>query len=599
MTSASTRSPRRRTVVALAVVLAILAGFIVRLVDIQVVNAREHIDDSMSHALAGSRTVYGTRGAIVDETGQTLAGSVLMYDGVLDPLNITGYEEKGGFVREGEDGEPERVPWAQAAAEMAEITGQQAASIRRAVSDALAADERSQFAYLDRGLTTEQYRDLAAIGAPYLTFDQHPARTYPDGAVGGNLVGYMGSEGALAGLELTQDSCLAATDGRVSYQRGKDGVVIPGTEVREGAKDGGTLELTINRDLQWYMQQLIAEQSQAMRAQSGAILVVETATGKIRAAAEYPTVDPNDVTASDPDDRGSRIFGGWFEPGSTFKALTAATVLDAGGATLRTTVTASSSETFANGARVRDSFVHPAFEYTLAGVLIDSSNAGISKFSEKVSPKTRYEYFKKFGIGDGSAVDFQGEQSGLVYPAENWDAQTSYNTSYGQGLTTTMPELAGAYAAIANGGVRMPLSLVESCTRADGTVVQPELPEPERVISEKTSTQMRGILENVFLQALYADAVKIPGYRVAGKTGTGEKANGQGGYKSGAYYTTMIGFAPADDPEYLVVVTLDEPTKVKSSAANATAFQQAMTQVLKTYRVMPATSAPEKLPKFG
>jgi cell division protein FtsI (penicillin-binding protein 3) len=119
------------------------------------------------------------------------------------------------------------------------------------------------------------------------------------------------------------------------------------------------------------------------------------------------------------------------------------------------------------------------------------------------------------------------------------------------------------------------------------------------VISESTSAQMREMLENVFLQAPYAKTVEIPGYRIGGKTGTGEKSDGNGGYKQGVYYTTMVGFAPADDPQYVVVVTLDEPTKVTSSAANATAFQKAMTQVLKTYRVMPSTTSPELLPKFG
>jgi cell division protein FtsI (penicillin-binding protein 3) len=146
----------------------------------------------------------------------------------------------------------------------------------------------------------------------------------------------------------------------------------------------------------------------------------------------------------------------------------------------------------------------------------------------------------------------------------------------------------------------MPLTIVESCTRPDGTVVTPELAEPEQVISETTSAHMREMLENVFLQAPYAKTVEIPGYRLGGKTGTGEKPDlVNGGYKAGVYYTTMVGFAPADDPEYVVVVTLDEPTKVTSSAANATAFQKAMTQVLKTYRVMPSTSSPELLPKFG
>jgi cell division protein FtsI (penicillin-binding protein 3) len=594
MTTRSTRSPRRRTVVALAVVLAVLAGFIVRLVDIQVVNADDHIADSMEVALGATRTLYGTRGEIVDESGQTLAGSILLYDGVLDPKNV------GPLTREDENGERVVVPWKDVAAEIGAITGQTAEEVQKIVADALAEDPDSQFAYLERGLTTEQYRALVDIGAPFLTFDQHPARTYPDGAVAGNLVGFMGTDGVpLAGIEKSQNDCLLATNGAVSFQKGKDGVVIPGTEVQQPAVDGGTLQLTINRDLQWYLQQLIAEQVQDMAAQSGSIMVVEVETGKIRAAAEYPTVDPNNVDASADADRGSRIFRDWFEPGSTFKALTAATVIDAGGQSPMSTVTVSGDETFANGARVTDSFSHPAYLYTLAGVLIDSSNAGISRFSETVGAETRVDYLTRFGIGQGSAIGFEGEQVGLLRPASEWDNQTLYNTAYGQGLTTTVPELVGAYDAIANDGVRMPLSIVEACTKADGTVVTPALPEPTRVLSESTSAQVRDMLENVFLQANYAEAVEIPGYRVAGKTGTGEKSDGNGGYKRGVYYTTLIGFAPADDPKYIVVVTLDEPTTVTSSAANAPAFQKAMTQVLKTYRVMPATTAPALLPKFG
>ncbi|WP_127475469.1 peptidoglycan D,D-transpeptidase FtsI family protein [Microbacterium sulfonylureivorans] len=595
MTTRSTRSPRRRTVVALAVVLAVLAGFIVRLVDIQVVNADEHVSDSLEIALRGSQTLHGTRGPIVDETGQTLAGSILQYDCQLDPLLISQIDE------EIELGKSKADPWIDVSAEVAAITGQTPDDVLAIVAAALAEDPNSRFAELKNRVSTQQYRDLADLGVPYIACLQHPSRSYPDGAVAGNLVGFVGTDGdALEGLEKSYDDCLTATDGKLAYQKGKDGVVIPGTEIQQPAVDGGTLELTINRDLQWYLQQLIGEQVATMRAERGAVLVVETATGKIRAAAEYPTVDPNDPGGQGDDVRGSKIFEGTFEPGSTFKALTAATVIDAGGQTPGSTVVASGLENFPGGARVRDAFQHPAYTYTLAGVLIDSSNAGISKFSEKVPAATRFDYFQRFGIGAGSAVGFPGEEKGEIHPVDEWGAQTTYNTSFGQGLTTTMPELAGAYAAIANGGVRMPLSLIESCTEADGTVVEPDLPEPTRVISESTSTQVRAMLENVFLQAPYAKAVEIPGYRIAGKTGTGEKADlVNGGYKAGVYYTTMVGFAPADDPEYVVVVTLDEPKKVTSSAANATAFQKAMTQVLKTYRVMPSTTAPKLLPKFG
>ena len=594
MTTRSTRSPRRRTVVALAVVLAVLAGFTVRLVDIQVVNADEHVSDSLERAFQGSQVLHGTRGQIIDSTGQTLASSVLLYDCQISPQLVSQID---GDI---EAGTSSSRPWSEVSEDVAEIIGRTPDEVRAIVADELAVNPESEFAYLAKGVSTQQYRDLAELGANYIACLQHPARAYPDGAVAGNIVGFVGTDGQpLEGLEKTYDDCLSATSGALAYQQGKDGVVIPGTVREQPAVDGGTLELTINRDLQWYLQQLIGEQVQNMAAQSGSILVVEVATGKIRAAAEYPTVDPNAVDSSAEGDRGSRIFRGTFEPGSTFKSLTAATVIDAGGQTPLSTVTASGRETFPNGARVNDAFGHPAYEYTLTGVLVDSSNAGISKFSEKVSAQTRYDYFKKFGIGEGTDTGYPGEEKGLIHPVEDWGAQTTYNTSFGQALTTTMPELAGAYAAIANDGVRMPLSLVESCTAADGTVVRPELADPVQVLSAGTAQQVRSMLENVFVQAGYSKSVATSGYRLAGKTGTGEKSDGNGGYKAGVYYTTMVGFAPADDPEYVVVVTMDEPTKVTSSAANATAFQRAMTQVLKTYRVLPATSAPELLPKFG
>lgn len=597
MTTRSTRSPRRRTVVALAVVLAVLGGFVARLVDIQVVNAGEHISDSLALGFAAERKLYGTRGSIVDEAGATLAGSILLYDAQLDPSHVN------GIRREDANGERVEVSWPELAAEIGTITGQSAEDVQKVVTDARAADPDSQYAQLTRGLSTEQYRALTELGIPFLYFTPHPSRTYPDGAVAGNLVGFVGRDGdALAGLEQVENDCLTATDGVLRFERGKDGVTIPGTAVEEPAVDGGTLQLTINRDLQWYMQQLIGEQVQNTGAQSGTITVVDAKTGEVRAMAEYPTVDPNNVDGSEPDDRYSRIFSGSFEPGSTFKALTAAIAIDAGGATPSSTVTAATKETFPNGASVRDPFVHPTNTYTLTGVLIDSSNVGISKFGDTVSAQTRFDYLKKFGIGTGSAIDFNGEDKarGDLRPVDQWDNQTVYNTNFGQGLTTTVPELVNAYQTLANGGVRMPLSLVEGCTHPDGTVTDVPAATGERVVSEKAADEVSLMLENVATQGTLAKQIEIPGYRLAVKTGTGEKPDlVNGGYKAGAYYTTMIGFAPAEDPQFVVAVTLDEPATVKSSAANAPAFQKAMTQVLKTYRVLPSGSATPELPKFG
>jgi cell division protein FtsI (penicillin-binding protein 3) len=263
-------------------------------------------------------------------------------------------------------------------------------------------------------------------------------------------------------------------------------------------------------------------------------------------------------------------------------------------------VTASSSETLPGGARVSDSFAHPANTYTLTGVLIDSSNVGISKFGDMIPLDTRVSYLDKFGLTQQTAVGFPGESGGIMRDPSSWDKQTFYNTTFGQGISVTVPQLAGAYQTIANGGVRMPLSLVESCTAADGTVTDVPDAQGTRVVSEDAARTVSQMLENVATQGTLATQVAIPGYRIGIKTGTGEKTDPvTGAYKGDAYFTTMIGFAPADDPQYVVEVNLDEPRTVKSSAATAPAFQKAMTQVLKNYRVIPSGTTTPELPKFG
>lgn len=593
MTTRSTRSPRRRTVVALAVVLAVVVVFVVRLVDIQVVNADEHVSDSLSMGIGVSRETYGTRGSIVDANGNTLAGSILQYDAQLDPKLV------GPVERTGDDGEKQTVDWPTVAAEIGAITGQTAEEIQQIVADAVAENPDSRYARLATGLSTEQYRALAELKLPFLFQNPHPARSYPDGAVAGNLVGFVGSDGEpLAGLELAENECLTATKGSVTYEQGVDGTIIPGTETETPAVDGGTVTLTVDRDLQWYMQQLISEQTQNLGALHGQIMVADVATGEIKAAAEYPSVDPNDVDATAVEDRGSRIFRDRFEPGSTFKGLSASIAIDTGTATPTTIVNAAGRESFADGVRVTDSMSHGDTPYTLTGVLIDSSNVGISKISVQIPSQTRYDYLTAFGIGQGSAVGFPGEQHGELRTPDQWDPQTTYNIAFGQGVSTTLPELVGAYQTIANDGVKVPLKLVESCTHADGTVDATDAGAPTQVLKPETATQVQQMLENVLLQGSLAKSVAISGYRIAGKTGTGEIAE-NGSYKQGVYFTTLIGFAPADDPQYVVAVTLDQPTAVRSSSANAPAFQKAMTQVLKTFRVTPSTSEAVLLPKTG
>lgn len=590
MTTRATRGPRRRTVVALAVILSVLVAFVVRLVDIQVVSADEHVSESLEH-IGASSSIPGQRGSIVDENGTVLASSVLVYDAQLSPQVINLVEEK----------DP-KLPWAQASDKIAAITGQTGDEVRALVANALAENPNSQYVELKRGLNTEQFIELRKLGiGSYLSMPSRETRVYPNGAVAGNILGFLDSSGeAQAGVEQLDDACLAPVDGEETYRKGKDGVVIPGSERTVDAMNGGSVQLTINSDLNWYLQQMITEEAQAQGAQGGTVTVVEVKTGKIRAAAEWPALDPNNLDASTPETRASQIFHHDFEPGSTFKAITAAAVIEGAGLTPLSTVSAASKEKFPNGAVVNDAFSHPVYNYTLAGGLIDSSNVALSKFGTMVSPDVRYDYLERFGVGK-KTIGFPSEVKGLLHPVSDWDNQSLYTTTFGQYFSVTAAQLAGAYQAIANGGEKIDLSLVDSCNGADGTVTKSDAPKSERIITEKTAAELTQMLENVAVQGGNAERIQVPGYRVTSKTGTAQVADTvNGGYKPGVYYTSMVGFAPVDDPQYVVVVTLDQPTKVVSSAATASAFQKAMTQVMKTYRVMPSSVPMDALlPKFG
>ncbi|WP_353114098.1 penicillin-binding protein 2 [Microbacterium sp.] len=594
MTSRATRGPRRRTVAAFGLVLVVLGAFVVRLVDIQVVHADDHIAASLKTGNLGSTvTIAGNRGSIVDENGTVLASSKLVYDAQLDPLVIFQLEDPESETKP-------KMPWAEASDRIAEVIGKTGDEVRKVVDDARATNPNSQYAPLAKGLTTAQYLKLRELKLPYLAMPSRSVRVYPNGAVAGNVVGFLNGDGkAQYGIERMDDSCLAPKNGERSYLSGTGGVIIPGSERETPAVDGGEVKLTIDSDLNWYLQQMIAEEAQKQGAQGASALVVEVKTGKIRAAAEWPSLDPNNVGATKSNYWTSQIFSHTYEPGSTFKAITAATLLEEGAATPGTVVSASSREKFPNGAVINDAFSHPQNNYTLAGALIDSSNVALSKFGTKVSPQTRYDYLKKFGVGQKTAVDFYAEEPGGVASPEKWDNQSLYTTTFGQHFTVTAAQVASAYQTLANGGERIDLSLVESCKDAEGKEHAVK-PSTERVVSENTAAQVRRMLENVAVQGELANTIKVPGYRIGTKTGTAQVADGRGGYKPGVYFTSIVGVAPIEDPQYIVMITMDQPTRITSSAATAPALQKALTQVLKTYRVAPSTEPMDALlPKFG
>ena len=573
-----TRSQGRRLSIAVLVVFAIVGLFIVRLVDLQVVQAEE-LNDASRDKRGVHLTIPAVRGAITDRDGVVLAESVARFDLTASPRVVTKLTQAKNNPLD----LPEKLQ------QVAAITGDDPAALERL----LTANPESDYVSLSRGLSLDQLNAIWDLNFSWLVPQSRQTRAYPNGAVAGNLVGFVGTDGPQNGLEATEDACLASTDGVSTYERGLDGVRLPGsTVVTTEAIDGGTLKLTIDRDLQWFVAQTLAEQALAIGAESATASVVRVADGHLMAMADWPAVDPNNVNGSSVDHLGALSFTGLYEQGSTFKPFSAAMLVDQGVANAQTRLTVPGIYHTPEGGRVVDAIAHADWQLTLAGVIQRSSNVGISQLSAKLDNRTRYDYLRKFGFGEATAVGFQGEAQGWLAEGTKWDAQTKYNISFGQGVTASAAQMASAYQALGNGGLRMPLTLVEGCTRPDGTIVERDTPAPVQVVSAAAANQVVRMMETVATGGDLKNEIQIPGYRVAAKTGTGEIA--EGGVYTNQRVVSVAGLAPAEKPEYAVIVSFVKPSTIKTSFAAAGPFRTIMAQVLKTYRVEPSTTpAPE------
>jgi len=573
-----TKRSRARISVAVLVIFAIVAVFTVRLIDIQIVQADELNAQSLSKRSQES-VVYGRRGDIVDADGAVLASSVDRYDINVSPRIALARQDVNGSASE-------------ALAKIAEVTGQDPAVLLAE----LMADPDADWANISKGVTLEVFQAVKTLDIPWVYYDVRPSRTYPNGAVGGNLTGFLGTDGPGGGLELSEDTCLASTKGTVTYEKAEDGTGLPGSLVTtKAAQDGGTLRLTINRDLQFYVQQRMAQTYADLGAEWTTAVVMRISDGHLMAVADYPSVDPNNVDGVPNTALGSRAFSWAYEPGSTMKALAAASLLDSGVATQTSTVTAPGQLFLSDGGFIKDSFAHDDMPWTLTGAIVNSSNTGMSLFSKLLSAQTRYDYMIKFGLNSETEVGFIGESEGVVHPADEWDERTNFAVQFGQGMSVTSVQLASIYQTLGNGGVRMPVTLVEGCEMPDGTVTDLPPTDGTQVISDAAATQTVEMLEKVVTEGGASRDLTIPGYRVAAKSGTAEVADSSGGYGDSAVIS-FAGLAPADNPQYAVVVTAGIPNSMYSSGSIATTFHDVMAQTLTTFRVTPSTEAAPDIP---
>ena len=575
-TSRTTRGVGSRAIFILVVAAVVVIAFVVRLVDIQVVSAATYTDEARDRRALES-TVYGTRGDILDANGQVLADSVERYDLTVSPKVALGYTDFNGPVLPHLEG-------------IAGVTGQSVEEL----SAILNADPTSDYAVLSADLSLDEYLAVRDLGIPWVIGVRVPGRTYPNGAIAGNIVGFLGTDEPLAGIEQMMDQCLAGRDGLVTYERGADGVRLPETEVVEvEAVDGASVQLTIDRDLQWATLERLAAGVQATGGEWGAAIVVRVEDGAVMALADWPTFDPNAFQSANPAVTGSRAFTTPYEPGSIMKSITFAMLLDQRAIDPTTPVDATWIQDYGEGGTLYDFGWHPA-QLTAAGVLAVSSNTGTANLAVLMPDDLRKQYMTRFGFGDVTDIHFPGESSGIL--GEYWDARTRLNVSFGAGIATTIMQVAGAYVAIGNDGVRLPLKLVENCTYPDGTVVVPERAEPVQVIDAYAASTTLDLMEGVqdYYLGMGTD-LSLPGYRFAVKSGTATVA--EGGVYGDKSTVSFVGLAPAEDPKYIVIASIGLPYGGTSDLA-APVMRDIMSHTLTRYRVLPSTSGRTDYPLY-
>jgi len=460
----------------------------------------------------------------------------------------------------------------------------------------------SRFEYIARRVPSTVATDTVTAaeeaGFSGIATRPDPIRDYPAGDVAANLVGFMGTDEPLAGLERTFDTQLAGKDGSARYEVG-DGNRIPlGNSTIEPAQNGTDLHTTIDLDLQWYTQRVLAQTVQDSSAESGFAVVMDTRTGEILSEADDPTFDANKPLESPDADRGARSMSDTYEPGSVEKVLTLSSLIDEGKVTPRTRLVVP-GELDREDRPIHDWFPHGTIHLTLAGVIAKSSNIGTVLAADRFAPGQLRSYLTKFGLGKRTNIGVRGETPGILPSPSQWTHQVQDRIAFGQSLSVNAVQMAAAVNTIANGGVRVSPSLIQgSATTDDGTVVGTDHTTTRRVVSAKAARDTMHMMERVVDPDVgVAPAAAVPGYRVAGKTGTAQRVGEQCGCYDGTFTVSFAGFAPADDPRFTIYVVVQNPGNGGGGGSVAgPAFSKIMSYALRRYGVPPTGTHPSRLP---
>ena len=570
-------SPHLRLRFGFLVIAMVLSAFCARLVQLQGVDPQAY---AAMAAAEGTVTLDlpAERGDILDRNGQPLAASVDGEMVVADPFMTRA-----------------KAP------ELAKFLSSRLGVDYFATLKALRLKDK-RFAYIARRVPASKAESVVAAAkeAGYEGLDTRhdPVRDYPAGDVAANIVGFMGIDEPLAGFEATFDKQLAGRDGSERYAVG-DGNRIPlaGGTIKPPV-DGQDLNTTIDRDLQWYVQKVLRQTREDSGGDSAFAVVMDSRTGEVLALADDPTFDARNPQAVPRKDRNSRAMTDVYEPGSVEKVLTLSALIDAGKATMRTRVTVPSG--LQSGDRViHDWFGHGTLRMTLAGVIAQSSNIGTVLASRNFETGQLRDYLTRFGLGRRTNVGIPGETQGILPDPSIWTSMTQDRIAFGQSLSVNGLQMAAAVNTIANRGVRVAPSLVRgTAVTDDGIAVGTDTSTRERVVSKRAAHQMSLMMERVVdPDAGTAPSAQVPGYRVAGKTGTAQRVGPRCGCYDGTFTVSFAGFAPADDPRFTVYVVVQNPKNGGGGGSvGGPAFAKIMGFALRRYGVPPTGTAPSQVP---
>jgi len=565
LTRPPSRTPAGRLVALLIVLILGLSGILVRLVQLQV-------RDSPSYrALARDQrvrtvTLSATRGSVFDRNGEELALSLPAKAVYADPRLVSNPAGEARIVAD-----TLRVDFAEVFA-----------SLHRP----------GRFVYLARGVDPSAAAKLEARNLPGIGFLSESHRYYPAKDLAPQVVGFVGLDGAgLTGLELQYQELLAGRPGRQVVESDPRGVLIPqGANVGVPPVPGDDLILTIDREIQYLAQTALAEAVRRNHAKGGTVIVMDPTNGEILAMADYPWFDPNKFAEGDPESIRNRAVTDAYEPGSVNKVITAAAALEQGVLKLNQRLKVGSSyrlytKTF------HDAHPHAVKPMTLADIIAYSSNVGTIKVASMLGKDRFYSFLQRFGLTRPTGLAFPGESPGILPPPSEWSGTSMGTIPLGQGIAVTPLQMATVYATIANGGVWVQPRLVRGIVGTDGDVREPNQTSTRKVVSVQTAQTLTQMLAYAVRVGTGKEA-QIPGFWVAGKTGTARKVKEDGTGYSHKYVASFIGFAPAARPAVVVAAVLDEPSTVYGGIAAAPLFRKVAHFALARLRVTPAPRLP-------